>query len=144
MKIKTTRFGEIEIPQKNIIRMPNGMIGLPDQTTFAIVQHKKESPLLWYQSLKSPELAFVITNPFLFVPDYQVDMKTLKKDLPWPENVNNENHLMLYVVVNIPQNSPDQMTANLIGPIVVNHETCQAAQAVIADSSYSHQHKLIS
>lgn len=143
MKISTTRFGQIEVPQENVIRMPKGMVGLPDYKTFTIIQHKKESPLLWYQSLTEPDLAFVITNPYLFVPDYQVDIKAIQKDLPWPQNGKNGHNLMLYVVVNIPPKTPEKMTANLIGPLVVNHEIRQAAQAVIADSIYSHQHRLI-
>ncbi len=47
------------------------------------------------------------------------------------------------MVVNIPRGSPDKMTVNLIGPIVVNNKTHEALQMVIANSPYSHKVPLI-
>ena len=142
LKINTTRFGEIDIHADNIIRMPQGMIGLPQKRQFVILQHKTNSPFCWYQSTEDPNLAFVITDPLLFLPDYKVDLATIVKDLAW--NGNGEtSHLMLYVVVNIPQGSPDKMTANLIGPLLINNKTRQAVQAVIPDSPYSHKAPLM-
>jgi flagellar assembly factor FliW len=46
--------------------------------------------------------------------------------------------ILLYVVVNIPKGCPERMTANFIGPILVNLKKCQAVQTVIGNSPYSH------
>lgn len=142
MNIKTTRFGTINIEEEKIITMPFGMLGFPDKKRFIIVQHKENSPFFWYQSVDDPTLAFVITSPFPFKPDYEVDMDDVLKEMSWNEGEEN-NNLALYVVVNIPKGSPDKMTANLIGPILVNNRACQAVQMVISNSPYSHKFPLL-
>ena len=141
MKIKTTRFGIITIEEK-IITMPFGMLGFSDEKRFVILQHKEDSPFFWYQSVDDPMLAFVIMSPFLFKPDYNVDVENVLKEMPWNEE-EKRNNLELYVVVNIPKGAPDKMTANLIGPILINNKIHQAVQMVISDSPYTHKFPLV-
>jgi len=142
LKIKTTRFGTIDIEKEKIIHMSLGMLGFPEQRRFIIIQHKENSPFFWYQSVDDPRLAFVITSPFLFKPDYEVDIANVLEEMSWNEEGQN-NHLELYVVVNIPKGSPHEMTANLIGPILVNSKIRQAVQIATPDSPYSHKFPLI-
>ena len=142
MKIETTRFGMIDVAEDLIINMPSGMLGFPDQKRFVVLRHKENSPFFWYQAVDDPALAFVITNPFLFKPDYQVDLKHTLKDMSWNGDGNN-GHLELYIVVNIPKGSPDAMTGNLIGPILINNKIRQAVQVIVADSPYSHKFPLL-
>ena len=141
MKIKTTRFGIITIEEK-IITMPFGMLGFSDEKRFVILQHKEDSPFFWYQSVDDPMLAFVIMSPFLFKPDYNVDVENVLKEMSWNEE-EKQNTLELYVVVNIPKGAPDKMTANLIGPILINNKIHQAVQMVISDSPYTHKFPLV-
>ena len=105
MKIKTTRFGTITIEEEKIISMPFGMLGFPDVRRFVMLQHKEDSPFFWYQSVDDPILAFVIMSPFLFKPDYNVDVENVLKELSWNEE-EKQNNLELYVVVNIPRGHP--------------------------------------
>ena len=142
LKVDTARFGAITIDEKKIITMPFGMLGFQDEKRYAMVQHKENSPFFWYQSLDDPALAFVITSPFFFVPDYSVPLDDAIDKMSWhQEKV--EDTVEPYVVVNIPNGSPDKMTANLIGPILVNTETFQAVQMVVTDSPYSHRFPLL-
>ena len=140
MKVNTTRFGAVTINKKKIIDMPFGMLGFPDKKRFFILQHKENSPFFWYQSVDEPSLAFVIMSPFHFMPDYAVDVERVSKEMSWDEE---ENSVDLYVIVNIPKGLPDKMTANLIGPILINNKALQAVQMIIADSDYSHKFPLI-
>lgn len=142
MKITTTRFGAISIEKDQIISMPFGMLGFRDQKKFLILQHKEDSPFLWYQSVDDPTLAFVITNPFLFKPDYKIDLKDALKEMQWNGN-GKEIGLDLYIVVNIPKGLPQKMTGNLIGPIIINNEAKQAVQVVVTDSPYTHKFPLL-
>ena len=141
LKVDTTRFGAITIDEQKIIAMPFGMLGFPDEKRYVMVQHKENSPFFWYQSVDDPALAFVITSPFFFVPDYSVPLDGAINQMSWDEE-KMEDTVELYVVVNIPNGSPDKMTANLIGPILVNTETFQALQMVVTDSPYSHRFPL--
>ena len=141
MKVDTTRFGTITVDEQKIITMPLGMLGFPDEKRYVIVQHKENSPFFWYQAVDDPALAFVITSPFFFVPDYTVSLDDAINQMSWSEERVGVT-VELYVVVNIPKGSPDKMTANLIGPILVNTETFEALQMVVTDSPYSHKFPL--
>lgn len=142
MKLMTARFGEVNIDEEKIIDMPHGMLGFQDKKKYVIFEHKENSPFCWYQSLDDPALAFVITSPFLFVPDYDVDMESIKIEMSWVEE-KRDDPIEVYIIVNIPQGVPEKMTANLIGPILINSKIRQAVQMVIADSPYSHKFPLV-
>ena len=142
LKVDTTRFGAITIDEQKIITMPSGMLGFPEEKRYVIVQHKENSPFFWYQSVDDPALAFVITSPFFFVPDYSVSLDDAINQMSWDDE-KIEEKVELYVVVNIRNGSPNRMTANLIGPILVNTDTFQALQMVVTDSPYSHRFPLL-
>ena len=141
MKIKTTRFGTIDIEEEKIIKMPSGMLGFPDKKKFIILQHQENSPFFWYQSVDDPGLAFVITDPFLFIPDYKIDLEVTLKEMSWNGDGNGKN-LNLFVVVNIPRGMAHKMTGNFIGPILINEKVYQAVQIVLSDSPYTHRFPL--
>ncbi len=141
MKVNTTRFGTLTLEEEKLIDMPAGMLGFPNQRRFVILKHRDDSPFFWYQSVEDPDLAFVITNPSLFHPEYDVDLTEALKGMSW--DLAKKDIILLYVVVNIPRGCPDKMTANFIGPILVNPEKCQAVQTVMANSPYSHKYPLI-
>jgi flagellar assembly factor FliW len=139
MKFGTTRFGEIEIGDDAVIAMPDGMLGFSEFTKYVLIQHKEGSPFLWYQAIDDPNLAFVLTDPFTFFPNYEValpadDMEALGcRDLI---------DLAVFVVVVIPEN-PEDMTANLRGPVVVNVKEKTARQVVLTDGRYSPHHSIM-
>ena len=141
-KIATTRFGEIDIGENETIHMPHGMLGFTETRKFVILHHKQDSPFCWFQSIEDPSLAFVITNPTLFEPDYDIEVGHILKDMSWDEDLA-ENDLKLYVVVTIPEGTPEKMSANLIGPVLINTKAQQAVQMVISNSPYSHKHPLM-
>ena len=141
MKIKTTRFGTISIKEEKIIKMPFGMLGFPDKKKYFILQHQENSPFFWYQSIDDPGLAFVIANPFLFIPDYKIDFETTLKEMSWNGDGNN-CYLELFIVVNIPRGMPHKMTGNFIGPILLNNKVCGAVQIVLSNSPYTHRFPL--
>lgn len=141
MKVKTTRFGTINIQEEKIIKMPLGMLGFPDKKKFIILQHQENSPFFWYQSIDDPGLAFVITDPFLFIQDYKVDLEAALREMSWNGDWDN-NYLELFIVVNIPRGMPHKMTGNFIGPVLVNSKVYEAVQIVLSNSPYSHRFPL--
>lgn len=137
MEVNTTRFGTLTLEEEKIINMPKGMLGFPDKKRFVMLTHREDSPFLWYQSVDDPGLAFVVTSPSLFHPDYDVDFTDAIEAMSW--DTDKKESILLYVVVNIPRGCPEKMTANYIGPILINQEKCQAIQTVIPNCPYSHQ-----
>jgi flagellar assembly factor FliW len=135
MKFDTTRFGTIDLPEDRMITMSGGMVGFPDKKRFCIVHHKDNSPFFWFQSLDDPALAFVITNPWLFKPDYAVDLDMACRMMGWAQE-DDAVQLECYVIVTVPKGSPEKMTANLIGPLIINTITREAVQMVLSEECY--------
>jgi flagellar assembly factor FliW len=142
VKVETSRFGEIEVPDDKIITMSKGMLGFPAGKRYCILHHAQKSPFFWYQSIDDPSLAFVITNPWLFKPDYHVDIQSAGHEMGW-DKTGEDVGLEVYVVVTIPRGQPEKMTANLMGPLLLNPMTCEAIQIVLSEEDYTHKFPLI-
>lgn len=142
MKINTRKFGEIEIDEAKILSMPDGLPGFPGFERFVLLEDTKTAPFCWYQSIEDPNLALVVMSPFLFMADYQPGLKGLIADRGWTGV--REEELITYVVINITENNKKKkITANLVGPLVINPKTNEAVQLVISDSTYSCQHTIL-
>ena len=138
-KIYTSRFGEIEVDENKIVYFKDGIPAFEDEHEFVILPYEEESPYYFMQSLKSPDLAFLLTIPFLFFNDYtfEIDDVTVKElDIKDSENV------FYYSMVTIPNGSIRYMTANLLAPIVLNGANMQAKQVVLEKSNYTTKHRL--
>lgn len=142
MIIENTRFGTIEVEANKIITMPAGMPGFPGRQRFVILEREETRPFYWYQSVDTPDLAFVILNPYLFEPDYAVDLKPVLREMAWQSD--GQDCLKLYVVVNAANGTPEKITANLMGPILINTKRYEAVQMVLPNSPYSHKHPIFS
>ena len=138
--INTTRFGEIEIDESQTIHFPEGLLGFPENKDFIIMEHRPGSPFLWLQSLTSPELAFVMTNPFLIKKDYLKNIPEEEILMKSEEGTNT----IIFSLVTIPQGKVEKTTVNLLGPIVIDTKSRKARQVILANSGYSHCHPMIS
>ncbi len=133
-KVQTTRFGEIEVPEAQVLSLPLGMVGFPRLSRYAILEHRPGSPFHWLQCLERPDLAFVIMDPLVFDPDYHLALGDNEAKLL---QVGDPRHIQVWVVVTIPQGSPEAMTANFKAPVVVNLQNRLAAQIILEDPRWS-------
>ena len=138
-KINTTRFGEIELDETRLIYFPDGLLGFNDFKEYTILEHKPGSPFMWLQSLNSPDLAFVITNPFMIKKDYLQSLSSEEEEL-----IKQENGTIVFTLVTIPHGKPEETTVNLLGPIVIDTRSRHAKQVILANSGYSHCHPMFS
>ena len=138
-KVNTSRFGEIEVDEAKIVHFDRGIPAFEDETEFVILPYEEESPYYFMQSLKSPDLAFLLTNPFLFFPDYtfEIDDDTLSE-----LDVKNQDAVFYYAMITIPNGSIRYMTANLLAPVVLNSDNMRAKQVVLEKSNYTTKHRL--
>ena len=139
MEIKTTRFGRVSVAGDQVITMKRGLIGFADRLRYVILTPNPDSALVWLQSLDDPGLAFVITSPRLFTPDYKIN---LGEGVLEALEAESSAELDVYVLVTIPAGRPEKMTGNLIGPLVVNPGRKLAEQLIVEDSRYSHKQPL--
>lgn len=140
MKVISKAIGEVDVAEDSVFHVPAGMIGFPDARHYALIPFPdKEVPFFWWQSMDGPSPCFVVFDPALVFSDYRVDVPA--SDLEEIELASAEQATVL-VVVTIPEN-PREMTANLMGPLVVNQSARKAKQLVLLDSRYTTKHRLI-
>lgn len=142
LKIRTRKFGEVDIDKNKILTMPDGLPGFEKYSRFVLLEDANAKPFWWFQSVEEPDLALVVMDPFIFKPDYKPDLKSIITLKNW-RNLKEED-LAVFVVINISQTTGEKtITANLIGPIVVNMKQNEAIQVVFQDSTYSHKHNIL-
>ena len=130
MILHTTRFGDLECPADKALTIPSGIIGFPASTRYLILDHDRDVPFKWLQSLDQAELAFVIVDPVWFKRDYHV---TIALDEIGELGPAKEEDLVMFVILTIPSDDPSRMTANLRGPVIVNAGTRIAKQLILRE-----------
>ena len=138
-KVYTSRFGEIEVDEEKIVHFKDGIPAFENEHEFIILPYEEESPYYFMQSLNTPELAFLLTVPFLFFPDYTFE---LEDDVVEELGIQNQEDVLYYSLVTIPNGSIRYMTANLVAPVVFNSANMQAKQVVLEKSNYTTKHRL--
>jgi flagellar assembly factor FliW len=138
MHVETTRFGPLEVPDEAAITFPEGLIGFETCTRFAIVDRREGKPVWWLQSLDSPGVAFILTDPRAVVAEYKPtvpasDLEELGLESP--------DQAVFQVMLVVGQN-PKTITANLLGPLVINSAKRLGKQIVLHNSGYSPAHRL--
>ena len=119
MIVKTTRFGELEVDEGELLTFPMGLVGLPDMTEFVMFDGPEGTPFEWLQSTVRPELAYVICDPGLFAPDYRVEAGV--EDLA-PVEITAVEDAVVAVILSVPDDWR-LMTANFAGPLIFS-STC--------------------
>lgn len=120
-----------------IITMPEGMPGFPDSHSYVLENIDGVGGLGALRSIdKGPALMVVQSGAWF--PDYEPEIPdaTLKS----LEIKKAEEALLLLVVTTAKR--PQDATANMMAPLVVNARTRKAAQVVLTGSSYS-MHKAL-
>ncbi|SNB47030.1 flagellar assembly protein FliW [Geobacter sp. DSM 9736] len=137
MRVKTTRFGELDIDDSKLIRMPEGVLGF-GETNFIILTPPNMGPFCWFQAVDNPDLAFVVVDPSDFNQGYCV--KLTAEELAALE-VHEGGELLLLAVVTMAAD-PADITVNLQGPIALNPDKMVAKQIVLDGINYSTRHPL--
>lgn len=142
MEIETTRFGKLEIDEKDIISMVEPIIGFPHAHRFVLLDHKTKSgvtPFKWLQAVDDPSLAFVLLPAQLVEPTYRV---TMTRDEAAKLKISEPTDAEVWTMLVIPPNEPKKMTANLKAPVVINPKARLGKQLVLVDSEYSTKHRV--
>ena len=137
MIVQTSRFGPVEADEGRTIEFPRGILGFPQYKQYILIQPEQDSTFYWLQSLQTADLAFVVTDPLLFVPDYQVPLREETRVELGVQDLSEANVLVIVNKVG------ETLTANLQGPLVINATTRVAAQIVISEKKYQTRHPIL-
>lgn len=132
VKIASSRFGAIEIPEAQVYVFPEGILGFAEIKRYAVMQNPNGGPFQWLHAVEQPSLAFVVCDPLLVCPEYKIsvrkdDLRTIKLD--------DISTGVVLVIITIPRD-PKEMTANLQGPVIFNPIEKLAKQIVLNDPTY--------
>ncbi len=139
MRIETSRFGYIDVDEKEVISFVEPILGFPNSRRYVLLKEGQSAPFFWLQSADKPDLAFVVTNPLLFVPDYRI--KIYKKQLEGIK-LDDLSKGEVWTLVSI-RKQPLRVSINLQGPILVNKELSLAKQIVLDPESYPLQYDIL-
>ncbi|MBO6303470.1 MAG: flagellar assembly protein FliW [Selenomonadaceae bacterium] len=138
-KVNTVRFGEIDVDEKKILHFKEGIPAFEKEHEFLLIPFEDDSPFFFMQSLKSPDLAFLVTSPFIFFPDYSFE---IDDDIMKEFDIKAQEDLMIYSILTVPNGEVKKMTANLMAPVVINSKNMQGKQVVLDKSPYQTKHLL--
>ena len=140
-RVTTSRFGEIEVEEDLIITLPEGLIGFEKCTRFVVVHHDESSAFRWFQSLDEASVAFPIMEPGIFRPDYAPIISDA--DARFLELTTTEVPTLVFTILTIPSQDVQLITANMLGPIVINGQTRRGKQVIAQDEGLTTRHRLV-
>jgi flagellar assembly factor FliW len=130
--IQTTRFGELECKDVQVIVFSKGLPGFLEYKKYMIVEIE-DSPFQYLQSIDEASLAFIITSPFDFFPEYEFELSGEVMD---EMNIRSSENIQVYNIVNV-QGELSAATMNLAAPIIINKIENTGIQHILPNSIYS-------
>jgi flagellar assembly factor FliW len=114
MEINTTRFGPVEVCYEDILRFPEGLLGLAECRDWVLLADAQNDAVAWMQSVDCEEVALAVVCPRRFVPDFQ--MRVARRELE-PLELEEMSAAQVLVIVSKAGRS---VTLNLKAPLVIN------------------------
>lgn len=137
MLINTLRFGKIEVDNTEVIQFERGIFGFRDEKEFVLLHLEEHKPFMWLQSTSTPELAFIMLDPWIVDEHYSLELSDEAKERI---KIYKEEQVLILSIVTIPENQ-NEMTMNLMAPIVINIEEKLGEQYILNDERYSVRHQ---
>ena len=135
MIIATEHLGNIEYSENDILTFAHGIPGFEDEKQFILIPAEDiEFPFSYLQSVQSADLAFIVTDPFLFVENYDFELSSSDATSLNVKSDEDLADISVLSIVTIP-NDVDQTTINIMAPIVINHEAKVGRQVLLSEYS---------
>ncbi|WP_378950663.1 flagellar assembly protein FliW [Pelosinus sp. sgz500959] len=138
MIIQSTRFGKLEIDESEIINFPHGIPGFPEEKKFILVANAPDSPFSFLQSTVEANLTFLLADPFVFFKEYEFK---IDDEVTHELGLFSENPPQVFVIATVKEKLED-MTANLLAPVVINSQERIGRQIILEKTNYGTRHSL--
>jgi flagellar assembly factor FliW len=129
--ITSEHLGDVDVAEENVIEFPDGLLGFPECTRFALISAEESGVYAWLQSTDQAELSFLVVVPAPFFPAYEPEIS--EADCAALELVEPADAQILCLVTI----QTTLVTANLLGPVVLNVANRRARQVVLTDTELS-------
>lgn len=128
-KVKTSRFGDLEVKSASIVSIVGGIVGFPSELTYVLLEYNP--PFSWLQSTENPILAFVVVNAAEFGEAYQVPLPLGDHEI----DLKADDDVAILNMVTV-REDPTLTTVNLKAPVIVNLRTMKGKQVILDDERY--------
>lgn len=138
MIVNSLVLGEVEIEDKQAICFEHGMPGFEQLKTFVLLPIEPGLPFSYLQSLEEAEVAFLLTDPFIFYPTYDIQLSDSVID---ELRIVDEKDVQVWAVVTMKEDIRSA-TMNLLAPIVINMKEASGRQIILQNTEYVTKHLL--
>ncbi|MEJ9151483.1 flagellar assembly protein FliW [Bacillus smithii] len=133
MIIETKYHGKMEVQKADIWRFDKGIPGFLEEKEFVLLPLPDNEVYWILQSVQTSELAFVVSDPFVFFSDYQFALDDLTLD---QLDLKKKEEVLVLVILTVKE--PFQnTTANLQAPLILNKTNRKGKQVILNDGKYN-------
>jgi flagellar assembly factor FliW len=137
--IKNINLGSFKVDESQKISFDEGIFGFEHIKEYYLIDANL-APFMLLQSLEDEAIGFIVCDPFLFFSDYEFDLSDEAKNLLELEK---STDLLVLVIVTL-SDKIEEVSANLVGPIVINIKTHKAMQYIVNNPKYTTKHYIFS
>lgn len=135
MRIDTTRFGTLEIHERELFLFPQGLIGMETLRQWVLLPDPQSPAVAWLQSASRGDAALALVSPRAFVEGYRV--RAHRRALR-PLQLRSGDETYVLTTLN---RRGGQLVTNLRAPLVLNVKRRIGCQ-VITEDNHSVQYPL--
>ena len=136
MKLTTHLLGTdemVDVSPEQIFAFDPPLGGFEELRRYALISDGTDSTGEWMQSIEDENVALPLLEPFLFEPDYGFELPDRDAEalgMEGPEDA------IVRCILTL-REAPEEITANMLAPIVFCRRTHLARQIVLQESEYS-------
>lgn len=138
MIIKTAYMGEMTIDPTSILSFEYGIPGFEEEKSFIMLPIEENSIFQVLQSIKTKNLAFIITSPYAVTENYYFD---LDEATVHALEIKDEKEVAVFGLVSL-KDKLENSTINLKAPIVLNTSNNKAKQVILDNDRFAIRHKI--
>lgn len=136
MKINTKYHGEIEVKSEEVLTFEHGIPGFGEEKQFILLPLPENEWFHILQSVKTPQLGFVVTNPFVFFRDYDFELDQASVEL-LEHPIEKEVQVLSILTI---RETLHESTANLQAPVIINLANRKGKQVILTNTGYQTKH----
>jgi len=124
---------------EDVILFEEGLIGFPAAKRFILIESESLSPFRVLKCVDNPSIGFLVLDPRTVIKSYE---RSIPQE-SWRslEVVDKSDRLTL--VISIIGKNPQESTANLQAPLLINHRRMLGKQLILTTARYSVTQKLL-
>ncbi len=137
--IQSDQLGTVQVESGSVIRFADGIPGFEEYHDYVLVEAPEAAPFEWLQSTEEPALAFAVVDPQVICPGYaprfgRGDLASIGLEAA--------DHGLLRVILTL-SDDPEQITANLQAPLVINQASGLGCQVLLTRSDYDTRYRVV-